>query len=447
MKYFDVIIQNEPTNEPIKLKIKVGMRDFSEVKLYIPKVDGKPTVLPNHRWYVYFYFKNKIGKRQKVKYSCKINTYKTVADRKQAARVWIDFYTLILNQGFNPFNKAKAILQTFDKIELEAKELLEQQQPQENTFDEITYTVRTSLEYAYNNKLGSWKDNTASDYKTRLGVFMEWVSLNSLEEKNIAQLKEVHIIAFMNWLIKPKPEGRGVGGTSQDNYKRCLSGLFGKLVKDKIIPKNIVAEIETKKDDPIKNTPFTGYEVKDIRDYLLVHDVQLYNFIKFVIYTFLRPVEIIRLTAGDINLREKYLMVETKTKRKAIKKLVGPVLAFLEEIEINKLPEKSHIFTNTDKVEVWTAKEKTKVDHFGHRFAKVKKHFKFNQDYGIYSFRHTAAIDLFYSFMKQGSTEHEAILKLMPITGHATETALRNYLRDVGGMLPKDYGADYTLEF
>lgn len=49
--------------------------------------------------------------------------------------------------------------------------------------------------------------------------------------------------------------------------------------------------------------------------------------------------------------------------------------------------------------------------------------------------------------MKQGLTEREAILKLMPITGHATETALRNYLRDVGGMLPKDYGSDYTLEF
>ncbi|MFV8371419.1 hypothetical protein [Flavobacterium sp. LB2P74] len=54
---------------------------------------------------------------------------------------------------------------------------------------------------------------------------------------------------------------------------------------------------------------------------------------------------------------------------------------------------------------------------------------------------------LTYSFMKQGPTKHEAILKLMPITGHATETALRNYLRDVDVILPKDYGADYTLEF
>lgn len=448
MKYFDIIIQNEPTNEPINFKIKVGMRDFSEVKLYIPKVDGKPTVLPKKRWYVYFYFRNPdTNKRQKFKYSCKINTYKTIADRKQAGQVWIDFYTLLLNQNFNPFNKAEVILKTFDEIELAAKEIKKKNEPQEKTFAEINYTVKSALEYAYNNKLGSWKDTTASDYKTRLGVFMEWVSLNSLTDLDITELKEVHIIAFINWLIKPKPEGRGVGGTSQDNYKRCLSGLFGKLVKDKIIPKNIVSEIETKKDDPIKNTPFTGYQVKDMRDYLLIHDIQLYYFIQFVIYTFLRPREIIRLTMEDINLREKYLQVETKTKRKQTKKLVGPIIDFLEGIDVNNLPSKAHLFTKNGVIEVWNAKEKTKVDYYGHKFEKVKTHFKFNKDYGIYSFRHTAAIDLFYSFMKQGSTEHEAILKLMPITGHATETALRNYLRDVGGMLPKDYGADYTLEF
>lgn len=427
MKHFNLIIQNEPTNEPVKIQIKVGMRDFSEVKLYIPKVEGKPSVLPNHRWYIYFYFRNPgTGKMQKFQDYCKINKYKTVKERKQAGQVWVDSYTLLLNQGMNPF----------DKNAMAPK-----------TFEQATYSVKTGLEYAYNNKIGSWKAATSSDYKTRLGVFMEWIYLNSLENYDIRDLKDIHIIAFMNWLIKPAPLGRGVGGTSQDNYKRCLSGLFGKLVKDKIISKNIVSEIETKKDDPIKNTPFTGHEVKKIRDYLLENDKELYHFILFVIYTFLRPREIIRLTVQDINLREKYLSVETKTKRRQIKKLVGPVITFLEEIGVNGLPSKANIFTNTGNVEVWSVTEKSKVDHFGHRFTKVKDKLGFNQDYGIYSFRHTAALDLFHSFMKQGMTEHESILKLMPITGHATETALRKYLRDVGGMLPKDYGSDYTLEF
>jgi integrase len=427
MKVFNLIIRNEPTSEPVKIQISVGMREFSEVKIYIPKVDGKPSVLPNHRWYVYYYFRNpNTGKMDKFKDYCKINRYKTVTERKQAGKVWVDAYTVLLNQGLNPFVANSIVPEVFENK---------------------TYSVRTGLQYAYDNKLGSWKKATGDDYKTRMNVFLEWVTINGLEHKNIKELSEVHIIAFINWLIMPLPKGRGVGGTSQDNYKRCLSGLFGKLVKDKIISKNIVSEIETKKDDPIKNTPFTGYQVKDIRDYLLENDRQLYRFIQFVIFTFLRPREIIRLTAGDFNTREKYLTVETKTKRKQIKKLVAPVLQFLEEIEVNSLPKKAHVFTNTGKFEIWDVSEKSKVDHFGNRFNKVKTKFGFGAEFGIYSFRHTAALDLFHSFVKQGKTEREAILKLMPITGHATEEALRNYLRDIGGMLPKDYGEDYTLEF
>lgn len=427
MKNFTISIQNEPTNEPVIIQIKVGMRNFSEVKLYIPKLNGKPSVLPKHRWYIYYYFRNPVtDKMEKFQDYCKINRFKTVKERKECGQAWVNGYTVLLNQGFNPF----------DKLGIVPKQ-----------FEQTVYTVRTALEYAHNNKIGRWKKATADDYNTRMNVFLEWCSTNAIDTIDVRELKEIHIISFMNWLIMPLPKGRGVGGTSQDNYKRCLSGLFGKLVKDKIISKNLFLEMETKKDDPIKNTPFTGYEVAAIRDYLLANDVELYHFIQFVIYTFLRPREIIRLTVEDINLREKYLRVETKTKRKAIKKLVGPIITFFENINVASLPSNANIFTNTGQIEIWTASEKTKVDHFGHRFSKVKTHFKFGKDYGIYSFRHTAALDLFFAFMKQGLTEREAILKLMPITGHATETALRNYLRDVGGMLPKDYGSDYTLEF
>jgi integrase len=427
MEKINVSIQNVPENVPIIFNINIGMRLYSKVKLFVPKVNGKPSVAPGNRWYIYFYFENPITKKkEKFNYTRKINRLATVKERKEYGEALVTAYDMYLAGGFNPFEV------TEEKIK---------------DFEQTNYTVKSGLNYAYDNKLGTWKGSTADDYKTRLGVFLQWVKDNDLENKNIRDLQEIHIISFMNWLIKPKPDGRGVGGTSQDNYKRCLSGLIGKLVKDKIISKNIISDIETKKDDPLKNTPFTGYEVKAIRDYLLVNDVQLYRFIQFVIYTFLRPREIIRLTVDDVNLREKYLRVETKTKTRDIKKLVGPIIDYFESINIKSLPSGAHIFTNTGLFEVWNAKEKTKVDHFGHRFEKVKTHFKFGKDYGIYSFRHTAALDLFFAFMKQGLTEREAILKLMPITGHATETALRNYLRDVGGMLPKDYGSDYTLEF
>ena len=429
MKKIELEFKNLPTNIPVTITINVAMENFSEVKIFKTKKDGKPCIIPGKGWYLYYYFRHPETKKM-VKFmdTCKINRYKTVKERTEAAEAWQKAITLLLHQDFNPFTE-KGIIP-------------------EQSFEQKKYTVREALEYAYLNKLGTWKESTADDYKTRKNVFLEWCTLNKIDCIDIRDLKDVHVIGFMNNLIAPeKLGGRGVGKTSQDNYKRCLSGLFSKLVRDKLIVKNLFTEIETSKGKPIKNKPFTGYEVKAIKDYLLKNDLKLYHFIQFIIYAFLREREIIRLEVKDFNMREKYFHVETKTDPNATVKMIAPIHDYLNSINIENLPSKGNIFTNTGNVEVWTAKEKSKVDHFGNRFDKVKEHFNFGGEYGLYSFRHTAALDLYYSFLKQGSNEREVIQKLMPITRHATEKALRNYLRDVGGMLPKDYGSDYTLDF
>jgi hypothetical protein len=71
----------------------------------------------------------------------------------------------------------------------------------------------------------------------------------------------------------------------------------------------------------------------------------------------------------------------------------------------------------------------------------------FGFESGIYSFHHTAAPDLYKTFTKNGSTPSEAVSKLMPIIGHSNEATTEKYLREVGALLPKDYGDFYTLDF
>lgn len=421
----EITIQKQPTKQPITLTVTGGMKNYSEAKLYKTRLNGKPVIIPGRNWHVYFYYRNpETGKMQKFTNTHRINQFKTIKERTAAGKSWVKAMNILLDQGYNPFSTEGIVKKDF----------------------EITrYSVKEGLEYAYNNKIGTWKVATANDYHTRLTVFLQWCSNNNLLHTNIDEIKDIHIISFLNWLISPS--GRKVGGTSQDNYKRCLSGLFQKLVKDKIINNNPVAGIETKKDDPIKNTPFTGHQILEIKKYLLAKDEKLYYFICHVIYTFLRPREIIRLTVGDIRLNEQILTVETKTKRKEVKRLIEPVISFYKNLGIDKLPKKAHVFTDCNEVKVWEALEKTKVDHYGHRFTLVKKHFNYGPEYGIYSFRHTAALDLYYRFIKDGANHREAVIKLMPIIGHNNEKTTEKYLRDVGAMLPKDYGEFYSLGF
>lgn len=427
MKRIEIVLQNEPTNVPIKITINVMEDLYSEAKLYKTlDATGKPCIIPGKRWYVYYYFRNPDnGKMQKFQNTFKINKIKSVDERLKVGKAWVKAQNYLLQNGFNPF--------TPEGIPIE-----------KNDFEFQDFSVKDALDYALKNKEGELKKATIDDYKTRCGVFIQWCKENALDSLNVNELKEVHVISFFNYLLNPN--GRNVGRTSQDNYKRCLSSLFGKLKKDKIIKTNII-DFETSKDEPIKNTPFTGPEVKKIKEYLLRNDQQLYFFILYVVYEFLRPVEIVRLKCENINFKEKTLAVETKTNRKKVKKIIGPVIDHLEKISIDSLPKEAHLFTSSGNYEVWNVSEKSKTDHFSNRFKKVKKALGFGKDYGIYSFRHTAALDLYNTFTKNGLTHSEAVSKLMPIIGHTSEKTTEKYLRDVGALLPKDYGEFYTLNF
>ncbi len=442
-------------------------KDYSKVKLYYPKdEEGEPIIAPKKHWYVYYSYRDpSTGFMERIKDTCEINRYKTVAERMEAGEAWVKAYTLLLEMGFNPYDPEgiKDRSELDEKLHQESVEinpvqldaLLQKAHPSPGQkikletlpepTEEILYTVRSGLKYAYDNKLGEWKPSTAEGYETRMNVFLEYAEKKKFDHIDIRDLQDVHIIGFLNWLINPK--GRNIGKTSQDNYKRAISGLLGKLKKDRIIPVNPALGIETKKDKPKKNKPYTPEEVKKLRDYMLRHDKKLYEFVMLIIYTFLRESEIIRLRVKDIHLEQGFLYADTKGDTQAIKKMIDPICRMFEKKNLAAFPEEAHIFTNTGEIEIWEAKEKSKVDHFGNRFKKVKRALGFGKDYGLYSFRHSAALDLYFSFVRNGFNDHESVLKVMPIIGHQDPETTRNYLRDIGGMIPKDYTDLYTLEF
>ena len=88
---------------------------------------------------------------------------------------------------------------------------------------------------------------------------------------------------------------------------------------------------------------------------------------------------------------------------------------------------------------VWDTMLTNRRDYFSKRFKTVvKDHFGFNENYGLYSFRHTFITKLYRALVKE-SSPYEAKSKLMQITGHSTMTALEKYLRDIDAELPEDY--------
>ena len=87
----------------------------------------------------------------------------------------------------------------------------------------------------------------------------------------------------------------------------------------------------------------------------------------------------------------------------------------------------------------WDANLESRRNYFSKRFKKVvKDRFGFDENHGIYSFRHYFTIKS-YRHMLKTMTSIEAKQKLMLITGHTSMAALEKYLRDLDAELPQDY--------
>ena len=407
---------------PVFVPINILKKMFTKPKIFIPKIEknGKliPTIEKGKYWYVYYFYRNPTtGLLEKFVEKQGINTIKTLTERHQYAKNLQKAVLLFLQKGYSPFEERKTELLTKTEI-----------------------TIEAAFKSAIKEKSKIWGNQTKKGNIIVINDFLKLLKKSNLLEENINKLTKRHIILYLNSLK--------VNPTTRNSYRRIISSVIGQMVADEVLSFNLVANIPKIKEKPLKNKPFTKKEIQDIKKYLLQHDPYLYTFIKFVMYGFMRPVEVTRITIKDIDLTRNIITVKSKTEEAATIFLTSQLVETIKLMEIEKYKPTDLLFTKNERSGTWTTtNEKAKPDFFTRRFVSVKKTLGFGSEYGIYSFRHSSAIDLFTSYIKQGLTDLEARHKMLPITRHKSIDSLNKYLRDIGASLPKDYSDDYTLDF
>jgi len=396
---------------PLK-EYQIQYQKIPKVFIFIPKKNGKPCIDVGCYWYVYFYYYHN-GKRKMFKYYKNINRIDSVAGRMKAAKNLKKAIEHFLFSGGNPLLKTK-----------------------NNNF-----TIIEALNFGFEQKKIEWSQRTESTNKIFFEKFIAWINKNDLQDYSIKSLKKEHITYFLNDLKK-----QNLSNTYINNNKRFLSSLFTKLSSDNIIDYNFVKEIKNLKETPEKNKTFSLQQLKEIKTFVKQNDFPLYLFLQFMTYTFLRPVEIIRLKVGNIDLRKKIIYVDTKTE-KSIIPIIETLYKIIDEKHLTNFDKNYYLITYKGFPFNWQAVESTRYGNFKKRFLKVKKHFNLGNDYGLYSFRHTFAKLLYKKYLQDGLTDLQAKQKLMTITRHKSISSLNKYLRNIGAFVPDDYSDDYTFEF
>lgn len=457
---------------------------FSEPKIY----DANGDI--SKRWYVYYSFRNsKTGKlvRQKPIYKG-VNRYKTKSERLELLSKYRKGMSVLLRAGYSPYEEkkiSKERLSAILKIKTETKihnsqkntvrdliKILSVNNPQiktehiENT-NEIKQvvssenirhlqtnklvSVQNALAHAIKIRKGSWSKATTPTMIGHYNKFIKWLEKNKLINIDIRELKKLHISQFLEQLKVQKGKNSPITNASpktKNNHRATLSSLFSQLSQDDFIDKNFFEDIRILKSTPKKNKAYSDKQVKEIREHLDIHDPYLRIFIQFMSYAFLRNKEVCKIQIKNIDLDAKRIYVATKTGAFDAIPIISELEQVIQKMEIHKYDQEDFLITKYGYPSKWAVEEKSKSGHFSKRFNKiVRLPLKLTLDHTLYSFRHTAALNLYHSIKDEGYSYQEILLKLMPITRHKSKEGLENYLRDIGAFLPKDYGKRYTIEF
>lgn len=399
---------------------------YSEPVLFIPKVNGKPSVAPGKVWYVSFYWRTypQGPLDKKFTFQRGINRYKTVKERKIAGKSLRDGYAEALRRGWNPETKKKESTRKSRR------------------------GIKAALNYALEIKKRELKEKTLDDYEVRLGIFMKWLKKNSLIGASVEQITIDHIHDFLDYLQMDyrKKDGTPLSNSSIDNTRRVISSLFTQLKKKRIIPHNFVKDIPKFKSKPVKNKPFTISELERVTKMLEKKEPYLVYFIAFMLFPVLRPIEVVRLKVKDLNTEDWILGVETKTSAFSYSRIITKMRPIIEKMGIEDAPGHYSLFTKKKRPAIWNPKRiSSKVNYFSNKFTAVIREMGFGPEYTLYSVRHTAIWDLYHGQQAKGLNEREIIYALMPITGHSSEAGLRNYLRELQVMIPPDHSDLYTI--
>lgn len=409
--------------------------DLKHKKQYsLPKIYDANGDL-SKRWYIYFSYRNpETGKLQRIKniYG-KTNQYKTKADRYTILNLYKKRLSLLLKEGFNPFIDNTYLYNKYNKnqnsnLNLTKTPILVNDKPQPNYNQNL---INEAFDYVIKLKENLISKSTLSDYVNRSKNFISWLVENHKDIKYTDQLTKKIISDFLNDIQL------NTSARNRNNYRACLSSLFQLMMDEELIKENYLTKIKPLKTKPKKNKRFSIEEQEMIFNFLEEEDPILLLYIKFISYTFLRPIEVNRLKIKDLNLNENTF--QFKAKNSPLKTKIIPKILLKDLPDLTKFNNESVLFTPQGIGKNWETDVINRRDFFSKKFKKiVKDHFGFDANYGLYSFRHTYITKLYRALEKEFSP-HEAKSRLMQITGHSSMSALEKYLREIDARLPKDY--------
>jgi len=322
------------------------------------------------QWYVYYSVENpETGKLVRIKVSANINHEKTIRERKKAATAIIEELNKMLKAGWNPYVRTSLERATLHKALYSMVEL----------------------------KKGVLRQRSWQSYKYAVDSLFKNLPYPNIYAHSFTQLMARQ---YLDELTR-----QGKAGKTINEAKGMLFTLFQMLVDREVIEKNPFAKLPRAAQSTGRNIAFNEVERSRIWEYLENTDPGMRFFTRVVYFTYIRPIEILRLKVRDIDLENLTITIHGDQSKNRKQQTVVIPSAFAREVrEFLSGADPDHWFIGSGNKPGKVHQHRNTVSL---KFRKVLDELGFGKDHTLYSWKHSgvvsayqAGIDL-YSISRQ----------------------------------------------
>jgi len=394
---------------------------FMAKKFSIGFYTGGKTFDINKAWYLRWSFRHPIsGKLERQKnFKGGVNYFKTKEERLKILEEYKKALTEMIKDGHNPYNDAETIV--FDDK------------------NDAVHSITNAFKLALEQLTLTVSKTTINDYKKTARSFLKFIGKENLH-KEIKLIDKKIVVKYLNIILKQ------TSARTRNNYKADLSSIFSVMEKKlMIIDYNFIKTIEKERTQVKRNRTLTNDQLKNITAFLKVNDPVLLLVIKFVSYNFLRPIEVCRIKIKDININDSLIYYQAKNKPLKTKRIPDILLKELKEMNLHTYNKDYYLITPSGVPNIWKSSDTQRRSAITKRFTRLKTKMadagiELEKGNNIYSFRHSYITNLFRHLRTvEKLSFNNAIKELMPITGHDSESGLKNYIHTIDADIPEDW--------
>jgi integrase len=344
----------------------------------LPKIyDAGGSLL--RKWFVFYSFRNpESGKMQRFRVYENINSYKTIASRGNCARIVSDQILKKINSGWSPFND---VLYANSSQCVIYNDIRKCNTTWNKVLKEYLEEARPGLRYG-----------TYTTYKSKLNIFCRWLEMKKISDNDISVTDDQVIKDFYSYLFNE----RKLSNKMVNHYTRLFRKICNDLMKRKIIYKNYFEQIQKYHQITITPQVIPDKLLKDLKEYFLQYDCQMWTVCQFIFYCFIRPIELRYLKVKYIDFVGGWVTIPADiAKNKKTQRVIIPdhFLNYLVENNYHTADREYFVFSLRGTPGENTVSKNYMFRHFD--LARIALNIP--KDYKFYSLKHSGGLKLYKS--------------------------------------------------